>query len=90
MATHAMSTADLGVTASGATTQATGKAQRALGAPVTHGLAAAGASLKALGARALAVLIEARTAQAMDEIERYAPYLAAQLRAEQQKAAATN
>ena len=88
MATHAMSTANLGVSASGATTQATGNAHRGLRAPVTQRLAAVRASLKAFGARTLAAVVEIRMAQAMDEIERYHPHLAAQLRAEQQGATA--
>lgn len=90
MATHAMSNADLGVAASGATTQATGNAHRALRASVTQRLAAMRTSLKAFGARTLAAIVEIRTAQAMDEIERYHPHLAAQLRAERKGATATD
>jgi hypothetical protein len=83
-----MSNVNLGVTASGASTQATGNAHRALRASVTQRLATMGASLKAFGARTLAAVVEIRTAQAMDEIERYHPQLAAQLRAERQGATA--
>lgn len=90
MATHAMSTAELGVKASGTATDAAGTALRAVRAHIEPGLAAARASLSAFGARLFAAIVEARTAQAISAIERHDWRLAAQLRAEREGTTPTN
>lgn len=84
MATHAMSTAELGVKATGAATDAAGTALRAVRARIEPILAAARARLSAFGEKLFAAIVEARTAQAISAIERYDWRLAAQLRAEQE------
>ena len=84
MATLAMSTANAGVTASGAATPAAGNAQRAVRSWIAPRLETLGAKLSSFGVKLFAAMIEGRKEQAMAAIERHDWRLAAELRAEQQ------
>ncbi len=95
MATLAMSTANAGVTASGAATPAAGNAQHAVRTWIAPRLETLGAKLSSFnvklssfGVKLFAAIVESRKEQAMAAIERHdwrlATELRAQLRAEQQ------
>ena len=90
MATLAMSTAGLGVTASGAATPAAGNAQHPSFAPVVRNRDAFGTRFSAFAAKLFDAVIESRKEQAMAAIERHDWRLAAELRAEQRAEAPLN